>query len=482
MEGGRTAGACSLLIGGIPSVTPGPDSGDMDTEPRAEELPRGAIVLPEAALHPSQVEALDLIRGHRRVALVCRPALGQVDDFDHAGGRRGAVRQASWRVRSDSHIDVAAVDGDRGGAAVCARRRSIRPLARDPAAQWRPRRFLERRSQPKRPARPQVPPGPGRRGGARRRLSDRRFSGGDRADLIDYAGAIVEASTPNGVEPTNHFWQAAHLAELGFVVHHAPTSANPHLPPEEIGSCARRCGRRSRAKSSTPCSSASRACRSSRWRVCSRTASRSLTTGRSTRIGVAIDCAAGEGGIEHDGTAAIVYGMRHPRFGRDGGFDGGASGDFGLGHPELSRSGRAGAWLRHVNDLYRHWIARARPRLGLDGFWIEKPAMGLRLLELASEQHIAAQEIKTEWVEWSKDGRALAIEPHVTAGRVKFAKTAYDKRMEYKRRSATTTPWRRSLASGCSTRQASKRVDDLADAFMYAVLRCLGDGPSAAMG
>ena len=52
--------------------------------------------------------------------------------------------------------------------------------------------------------------------------------------LLDYAGSIVEASTPNGVSPDNHFWQAAHLAELGFVMHHAPTSANPHLPPEEI--------------------------------------------------------------------------------------------------------------------------------------------------------------------------------------------------------------------------------------------------------
>jgi predicted dienelactone hydrolase len=45
---------------------------------------------------------------------------------------------------------------------------------------------------------------------------------------------VVEASTPNGVSPDNHFWQAAHLAELGFVVHHAPTAANPFLPLEEI--------------------------------------------------------------------------------------------------------------------------------------------------------------------------------------------------------------------------------------------------------
>ena len=39
-------------------------------------------------------------------------------------------------------------------------------------------------------------------------------------------------------------------------------------------------------------------------------------------IGVAIDSAAGEGGFEHDGTAAIVYGMRQPRV-APGGFEGG---------------------------------------------------------------------------------------------------------------------------------------------------------------
>ena len=40
-------------------------------------------------------------------------------------------------------------------------------------------------------------------------------------------------------------------------------------------------------------------------------------------IGVTIDSAAGEGTIEHDGTAAIIYGMRQPRV-APGGFDGGS--------------------------------------------------------------------------------------------------------------------------------------------------------------
>ena len=71
MEAGRTAGACRLFFGGLPDA--GSDAGD--TEPGArDDLPRGAIVLPDTPPHPSQLQALDLIRGHRRVALAGRVA------------------------------------------------------------------------------------------------------------------------------------------------------------------------------------------------------------------------------------------------------------------------------------------------------------------------------------------------------------------------------------------------------------------------
>ena len=191
-------------------------------------------------------------------------------------------------------------------------------------------------------------------------------------------------------------------------------------------------------------------------------------------IGVAIDSAAGEGGIEHDGTAAIIFGMRQPRFGQDGVFDGGEVVILDWDIRSLAL-GSAAAWLRHVNDLYRHWASKTHPRMGLDGIWIEKPGMGLRLLEVAGEQRIAAQEIKTEWVEWGKDGRALAVEPHVTKGRVKFAKTAYDKRMEY-RGAAYNHALAQITGFRVFDKAAAKRADDLADAFCYSVLRCLGDG------
>ena len=101
--------------------------------------------------------------------------------------------------------------------------------------------------------------------------------------------------------------------------------------------------------------------------------------------------------------------------------------------------------------------------------------MGLRLVEIAAEQRIAAHELDTQWVEWGKDGRALACEPHVTADRVRFARTAYDKRAEYR-----GAVYNHALAQITGfrvfDRKAAKRADDIADAFMYAVLRCLGDG------
>ena len=49
---------------------------------------------------------------------------------------------------------------------------------------------------------------------------------------LDYKGKVVLASTPNGLEGA--FWEAANMPERGYVVHHAPTSANAHLPPDEI--------------------------------------------------------------------------------------------------------------------------------------------------------------------------------------------------------------------------------------------------------
>ena len=88
---------------------------------------------------------------------------------------------------------------------------------------------------------------------------------------------------------------------------------------------------------------------------------------------------------------------------------------------------------------------------------------------------LPATALPTDWVELGKDGRALMAEPHILGGRVKLAKTAYDKRMEFKgavhnHLVAQLTGFR------LFDRKAGKRADDLSDAAIYAVLRCFGDG------
>jgi hypothetical protein len=107
--------------------------------------------------------------------------------------------------------------------------------------------------------------------------------------------------------------------------------------------------------------------------------------------------------------------------------------------------------------------------------------MGLRLLELASDQRIPTTALPTDWVEAGKDQRALMAEPRICAGRVRLAKTAYDKRMEFKgavhnHLVAQLTGFR------LFDRKAGKRADDLSDAAIYAVLRCLGDGRAGRWG
>jgi len=472
VEAGKTAGACSLLVGGLPDADCVGCGGNGDCDDG--ELPRGAIVLPETALHPSQIEALELIRKHRRVALVC--------------GRRWGKSTILITLAVD-----AALSGKRVGV-FAPTRTLMSPLLMEIAAalQSVPHASINRVLGEIR-----LPNGGhcdfwsvdhSQRAGRGRKyhfvLVDEAahdegyltnaFPAAIAPTLIDYAGAIVEASTPNGVSPDNHFWQAAHLPELGFVVHHAPTSANPHLPPEEI--TALRATMRPEIASQELDALFVSLEGMSIFPLASLLKNGEPVPDNAPidTIGVTIDSAAGEAGIEHDGTAAIVYGMRQPRFGQDGVFDGGSVTILDWDIRSLAL-GSAGAWLRHVNDLYRSWVSKTHPRMGLDGVWIEKPAMGLRLLEICAEQGIPARELDTAWVEVGKDGRALAVEPHVTRGRVRFARSAFDKRMDYR-----GALYNHALAQITGfrvfDRQAGKRADDLADAFMYAVLRCLGDG------
>jgi hypothetical protein len=75
-EAANAAQAACTLIGGLPDGDL--DDFDNDAYGHDSDPPRNAIILPETPLHPSQVEALDLIRGNRRVVLVCGRRWGKL--------------------------------------------------------------------------------------------------------------------------------------------------------------------------------------------------------------------------------------------------------------------------------------------------------------------------------------------------------------------------------------------------------------------
>jgi hypothetical protein len=73
-----------------------------------------------------------------------------------------------------------------------------------------------------------------------------------------------------------------------------------------------------------------------------------------------------------------------------------------------------------------------------------------------------------------KDLRALAAEPHVSAGRVKITREAYNKTSNY--RGVTRNQLLAQLSSfRVGDRAAYKRVDDLLDCATFAILLAFGD-------
>jgi hypothetical protein len=86
--------------------------------------------------------------------------------------------------------------------------------------------------------------------------------------------------------------------------------------------------------------------------------------------------------------------------------------------------------------------------------------------------------IDAKYVSLGTDGRALAVEPHVTQGRLKIGRTALDKRMNYRGVVANHLV-RQITGFRAFDKDASRREDDLFDAAMYAALTAIGNGTEA---
>jgi hypothetical protein len=113
--------------------------------------------------------------------------------------------------------------------------------------------------------------------------------------------------------------------------------------------------------------------------------------------------------------------------------------------------------------------------MGLPKAHIEPAGNAYSIIEAAEAMSFNPAEVDAGYVLLGKDNRALHVEPHFIAHRVKIAAGALDKRTSYR---GVVGNHLLKQVTGFKTfdKAASKREDDLLDAAVYAVLVGLGDG------
>jgi hypothetical protein len=482
-EAGRTAGASSLLIGGLPDAIG--DTGGMPgviadmphpyfqtRETDADGLPRGAIVLREASLHPSQVQALDVIRANRRVALVCGRRWGKSTILitlavDGAlSGKRVGVFAPTFQLMSPLLADIAEALQSVPGISINRSVHEIRLPNGGHVDFW----SVDHSGRA------------GRGRGYHRVLLDESAHDGGyltdafptaiAASLLDYGGSVVTASTPNGLE--GWFHDVVHDQRHGFAVFHAKTSDNQRWTSESVAELRATMPRPEVALQELD--------------------AQFIDTGGATifplslllidgephpddfpcqAIGLAIDSNSGKGGEGRDGCAAVIFAVTMPSLSQ-GSIEGSRVVLLDWDIQSLAQGGVA-PWMQHMRDLAMSWFRRLRPLSGPPSAYIEPAGNGYAVIEAARAQGLNPREIESKYVVAGKDGRALMAEPHATGGRVKIGRSALDKRSSYGGMLANHLT-RQLTGFRAFDKDAYRREDDLFDAATYSMLVSLGDG------
>ena len=149
-------------------------------------------------------------------------------------------------------------------------------------------------------------------------------------------------------------------------------------------------------------------------------------------IGLAIDSNSGKGGPDRDGCAAVIFAVTMPGLLR-GSLEGARVVLLDWDIQSLAQGGVA-PWLQRMRDLTMAWFKRLKPLNGPPAAYVEPAGNGYAIIEAARVQGLNPREIDTKFVAFGKDNRALAVEPHATAGRVKIGRSALEKRIELPRR------------------------------------------------
>lgn len=283
-----------------------------------------------------------------------------------------------------------------------------------------------------------------------------------RPTLVDFRGSCTALSNTNGIDPENFLYQACHEPEMGFVQYHAPTSANPYMPPEEL----------IEIEASTHPLVFQQEYRADfvDWSGSAFFSQLSLLDANAQAVAFPTICdsvfatidTAVKDGAKHDGTG-VIYWARSQHFGIPL-----VILDYDLTQIEGSM---LEAWLPSVYQRLEELAKLCRARRGSLGTFIEDKVSGTILLQQAKRRGWAAHAIDSKLTDLGKDARAISVSGYVHRGMVKIAGPAYDRVITYK---GTSRNHLLGQIVGYRVGVDGKE-DDLLDDFTYGISLALGN-------
>ena len=285
--------------------------------------------------------------------------------------------------------------------------------------------------------------------------------------LLDYRGVAWAMSTPSGKDDDNWFYSICTDPESQFVEFHAPTSANPYLPADEVAKL--------EADNSPEVYRQEYLAEFVDWSGVAffpleslLVDGRPVPTPSSCDTVIAIIDTAIKTGQEHNSTA-VIYGSYNSLL---------TTAPVNILDWDLIQieGAQQADWLPSVYARGEELAGECGARFGFSGAVIEDKATGTVLIQQATNLRqrgasAPAFAIDSKLTAMGKDERAIAASPYVYRGDVKITEYAFNKTKVHKRISANHL-----LKQVTGFRVGSKAKDglDCLDTFCYLVLMTRG--------
>lgn len=283
--------------------------------------------------------------------------------------------------------------------------------------------------------------------------------------LLTRRGRAWVFSTPNGDDEKNFFYAICKDPKYGFHDHHAPTSSNPFVPPEEL--------EKERLSNDPRVFQQEFLAEFIDW---SKDAllgiDKLLEDGLPVEMPTTCDMifavmdTALKGGTENDGNGIVYYAYEQT-----------------YSEPRLTiidydvtqiKASLLPEYMPSVYDNLRRLAKICRPRMGSQGVFMEDAAMGAILNQKAPTEGWQMTPIKSALTAKGKDERAVLASGHHWQGKCKITREAYDKTVTFKQDTANHLI-KQIAKFHLADPKAHKRADDLFDCYTYGVIIAFGN-------